>query len=98
MYHPNFSDFTVFAEKGNIIPVYTEILADCETPVSAFSKIDDGRYSFLLESVEGGEKWLGTVFWELALWRFFRVQGDEVIIEANQEETTIPHKVIHSTA
>ncbi|HEX9113301.1 MAG TPA: anthranilate synthase component I, partial [Nitrospirota bacterium] len=45
------------AKKGNLIPVYREILADRETPVSAFQKIDDGRNSFFLESMEGGEKW-----------------------------------------
>ena len=45
------------AKKGNLIPIYSEILADMETPVSAFKKIAKNRYSFLLESVEGGEKW-----------------------------------------
>lgn len=57
MYNPSYEDFCKKAKKGNLIPVYREILADLETPVSAFSKIDDGRYSYLLESVEGGEKW-----------------------------------------
>jgi len=45
------------AKKGNLIPIYSEILADMETPVSAFKKIGKNRYSFLLESMEGGEKW-----------------------------------------
>ncbi len=40
-----------------MIPVFKEILADTETPVSAFLRIDDGGRAFLLESVEGGEKW-----------------------------------------
>jgi anthranilate synthase component 1 len=44
------------ARRGNVIPVYGELLADLETPVSAFLKLDDGRLSFLLESVEGEEK------------------------------------------
>lgn len=57
MYNPSYEDFCKKAKRGNLIPVYTEILADLETPVSAFSKVDDGRYSYLLESVEGGEKW-----------------------------------------
>lgn len=43
------------ALRGNLIPVYREICADLDTPVSAFRKIDSGK-SFLLESVEGGEK------------------------------------------
>ncbi len=57
MIRPSLPDFKEKAKKGNLIPVYREILADMETPVSAFLKIDDGKHSFLLESVEGGEKW-----------------------------------------
>nr|WP_320048431.1 anthranilate synthase component I [uncultured Desulfuromonas sp.] len=54
---PTFSEFKTLSATGNLIPVYAEILADMETPVSAFKKIDDGALSFLLESIEGGEKW-----------------------------------------
>ncbi|MDD5559830.1 anthranilate synthase component I [Candidatus Methylomirabilis sp.] len=57
MLHPSFNEFSRKAKDGNLIPVYREILADMETPVSAFRKIDRGEYAFLLESVEGGEKW-----------------------------------------
>ncbi len=42
--------------EGNLVPVYREVLADLETPVSAFLKVKRGDYSFLLESVEGGER------------------------------------------
>ncbi|MDD4179037.1 MAG: anthranilate synthase component I [Candidatus Margulisbacteria bacterium] len=54
MYYPSEKEFIRLAKKGNLIPVYKEIVADMETPVSAFRKIE-GQYSFLLESVEGGE-------------------------------------------
>jgi anthranilate synthase component 1 len=57
MLSPSFDEFSRKAREGNLIPVYREILADMETPVSAFRKIDSGKYAFLLESVEGGEKW-----------------------------------------
>jgi anthranilate synthase component I len=57
MYTPDFDQFCALAEQGNLVPVYREILADLETPVSAFLKIDDGGDAFLLESVEGTEKW-----------------------------------------
>ena len=57
MFRPSLEEFKQKAKKGNLIPVYREILADMETPVSAFLRIDDGRHSFLLESMEGGEKW-----------------------------------------
>ncbi len=54
---PPRADAVVLAQQGNLIPVCRDILADLETPVSAFLKIHRGTYGFLLESVEGGEKW-----------------------------------------
>jgi anthranilate synthase component 1 len=54
---PNASDFLELARQGNLVPVFREILADTETPVSAYLKIARGRHGFLLESVQGGEKW-----------------------------------------
>src|SRR3990170_620039 len=57
MYRPSFEEFCRLSREGNLIPVSREILADMETPVSAFRKIDSGEYAFLLESVQGGEKW-----------------------------------------
>ncbi|MBN1526774.1 MAG: anthranilate synthase component I [Candidatus Omnitrophica bacterium] len=56
MYYPDKQEFIKSAKKGNLIPVYREVLADFETPLSAFAKIDNGDFSFLLESVEGGER------------------------------------------
>jgi len=55
MYYPSKQEFIKLSKRGNLIPVFTEILADLETPLSAFMKISDGEYSYLLESVEGGE-------------------------------------------
>ncbi|MFQ5597054.1 MAG: anthranilate synthase component I [Nitrospiria bacterium] len=57
MVTPLFEDFSRMSEEGNLIPVYREMVADCETPVSAFMKIRQGAHPFLFESVEGGEKW-----------------------------------------
>ena len=56
MYYPDKKEFIRLAKKGNLIPVYRDILTDFETPLSAFKKIDRSDYSFLLESVEGGER------------------------------------------
>ena len=56
MFKPDFKEFLKLTKKGNVIPVYMEINADLDTPVSAFLKIKQGDYSFLLESVEGQEK------------------------------------------
>jgi|UniRef100_A0A7C5ANW0 anthranilate synthase component 1 len=54
---PDLPTFRKLAVKANIIPVYREILGDLETPVSAYKKLRHQGPSYLLESVEGGEKW-----------------------------------------
>jgi anthranilate synthase component 1 len=56
MYHPALDEIKNTKWDGNLVPVYREIVADMETPVSAFLKINRGGNSFLLESVEGGQK------------------------------------------
>jgi anthranilate synthase component 1 len=56
-YSLSFEEFHALSSRGNLIPLYKEILADFETPVSAFTKIDHGPSAYLLESVEGGENW-----------------------------------------
>src|SRR6202044_2734913 len=57
MIQPDFKEFHRLAKQGNLIPVYDVFSADLLTPVSAYPRIAQGaRYSFLLESVEGGEK------------------------------------------
>ena len=55
-YTPTLEDVRSLASSGNIVPVYREVPADLETPVSAFLKVARGKHSFLLESVEGGER------------------------------------------
>ena len=55
MYHPTLEQVEELADQGNLVPVYREISADLETPVSAYLKVARPPYSFLLESVEGAE-------------------------------------------
>ena len=56
MIFPDFPEFSKLTHQGNFIPVYKELVADLETPVSAWYKVcADQPYNFLLESVEGGE-------------------------------------------
>ncbi|MGP8200351.1 MAG: anthranilate synthase component I [Limisphaerales bacterium] len=55
MYHPTQTEFLKLAAQGNLIPVTRRILADLETPLSAYRKIRGQGESFLFESVEGGE-------------------------------------------
>ncbi len=56
MFYPTLEEVKKLKKDGNLVPVYREIIADLETPVSAFLKINRGGHSFLLESVEGGER------------------------------------------
>ena len=58
MIHPTLDEIREIAKtkQGNLTPIFREVVADLETPVSAFLKIRQDNYSFLLESVEGGEQ------------------------------------------
>ena len=56
MYQPTLEEVKALAGQGNLVPVYRSINADLETPVSAYLKVAQGQYSFLLESVSGGER------------------------------------------
>src|SRR5215216_3389881 len=55
MYSPSQTEFLKLAEQGNLVPVTRRLLADFETPLSAYKKIRGHGESFLFESVEGGE-------------------------------------------
>ena len=62
MYTPSRDEFIAAAGKGNLIPVYRELLADSDTPVSAYAALGGGEHSFLLESVVGGSTWAAYSF------------------------------------
>lgn len=81
MVQPSKSEFVALAQKGNLIPVWREILADLETPVSAFLKLAQGDYAFLLESVEGGENIARYSFLGTQPLLMFRSKGDTVLME-----------------
>jgi anthranilate synthase component 1 len=52
VYHPTLEEFKVLRNQGKLVPVYREVAAGTDTPVSAYLKVNNGGYSFLLESVE----------------------------------------------
>ncbi len=62
MFTPSREEFIAAAQKGNLIPVYRELLADSDTPVSAYAALGAGEHSFLLESVVGGATWAAYSF------------------------------------
>jgi anthranilate synthase component I len=84
---PPRADLRVLAREGNVVPVCREILADLETPVSAFLKVHRGPYGFLLESVQGGEKWARYSFLGTEPARVFRARGRIVEEETPGGET-----------
>jgi anthranilate synthase component 1 len=85
---PSKAEFLKLAEQGNLIPVYREILADTETPVSVYQKLRKTGPSFLLESVEGGEH-LGRYSFVGAnprkLIRVERADGDDPLKQVERE-------------
>jgi len=91
MYHPSLDEFKELSKRGNLIPVYREILADEETPVTALMKLQSNNNVFLLESVEGGEKWGRYTFLGTDPRIVFRVEGDEVEIRENGNARRLNH-------
>jgi anthranilate synthase component 1 len=55
-YRPTFEEFAGLARQASLVPVYRQLIGDTLTPVSAFCKIQEGDWSFLFESVVGGER------------------------------------------
>jgi len=79
MYYPTLEEVKKRENEGTLIPVYREIVADLETPVSAFLKINRGGNSFLLESVEGGER--------LARYSFIGTEPYRVLATSAEDKT-----------
>lgn len=78
---PDRAGFVALARRGRLAFVYKEVVADSDTPVSAFAKLGRGRpYSFLLESVVGGEKWAAYSFVGVRPRAVIRSRGDEIEI------------------
>ncbi len=84
MIFPSFEQFAQLAQKGNFIPVYREWVADLDTPVSAWYRVCANQpYSFLLESVEGGER----------VGRYSFVGCDPLwVLESRGDRTTQTHR------
>ena len=97
-YYPTFSEFRELSKKGNIIPVYRQLFADTLTPVSAFQKVSETDYAFLLESADGGEKIARYSLIGSNPFSGFKCKGFNVEIFNNKEitrlETTDPIKVL----
>jgi anthranilate synthase component I len=90
---PSKEQFVTLTADKNVVPVCIEILADTETPVSLLKKIRNHQKSvFLLESVEGGERWGRYSFLGASARTHIRIYNDVVKILENDQETSIDHE------
>jgi len=85
MYYPTLEEVKKYRGQGNLVPIYREIVADLDTPISAFLKINNGGYSFLLESVEGGQR--------LARYSFIGTDPYRVLV-TNKDDKADPLSII----
>ncbi|HYF39316.1 MAG TPA: anthranilate synthase component I [Gemmatimonadales bacterium] len=74
---PGFEAFAQRAQQGGMVPVTRQVVLDADTPVTAFAKLHRGPYGFLLESLEGGERWARYTFLATDPREVFRYRGRE---------------------
>ncbi|MGJ8697592.1 MAG: anthranilate synthase component I [Verrucomicrobiaceae bacterium] len=82
---PSVEEFAGLAKAGNVVPVYAQLAADFETPVSAYLKLRDGKHAFLFESAESTDasgRW--SIVGSQPKWIFVS-KGDEVTIQRGAE-------------
>ena len=78
--------FNHYARQGyNRIPICREVLADLDTPLSAYLKLADGAYSYLFESVHGGEQWGRYSIIGLPCLSVVKITGNQIRLEQNGE-------------
>jgi anthranilate synthase component 1 len=92
MITPDFTTFEKLTRQGNLIPIYQEIMADLETPVSVLMKLRTHPYAFLLESMEGGEKWGRYTFLGADPALVFKILGGDCLISRNGDKERIRHQ------
>ncbi|MCP4718501.1 MAG: anthranilate synthase component I family protein [Desulfobacteraceae bacterium] len=90
---PNKEKFIELAKTANVIPVCTRVLADTDTPVSILQKCyDKNKECFLLESVEGGERWARYSFLGISAFGTVKIFKEYVEIKTQNDHNKILHK------
>jgi anthranilate synthase component 1 len=85
--YPDLKEFKRLSRQGNLVPVYKEISADLETPVSTFIKLAAKEsYAYLLESAEGGERWGRYSFISWDPYRIFESKKDQYLYAAPERQ------------
>ena len=86
---PSLAAFEAFSKQGNVVPVFTQLAADFETPLSAYLKIRDTKHSFLLESAEATDKGGRWSIVGSGPKRIFSAKGKEITITEGSKSYTI---------
>ena len=86
---PSLAVFEAFSKQGNVVPVFTQLAADFETPLSAYLKIRDGKHSFLLESAEATDKGGRWSIIGSGPKRIFSAHGKEITITEGSKIRTL---------
>jgi anthranilate synthase component 1 len=90
---PDQQRFTDLAGSATVIPLATRILADTDTPVSILNKCYNAdKECFLLESVEGGERWARYSFFGVSAFGHIKVFQNQVTLTTRQTDQTFDHK------
>lgn len=93
-----FEDFKSLSKRGNVIPAYEEFLADTETPVSVYMKLRrESPYSFLFESVEGGERLGRYSFIGFDPFMTFAIRGGRFEIKPRHDDVQMLPKLVNSS-
>lgn len=83
--HPGFEDFEKLARTAKIVPVSEEVFLDTDTPIGFFLRYAEEEVSFLLESVEGGERWARYSYIGRRPFMVFTSKGDEIRIKKGNQ-------------
>ncbi|HIJ78052.1 MAG: anthranilate synthase component I [Desulfobulbaceae bacterium] len=90
MLRPSLKEFEQLASNAGLVPVYREIVADLDTPLTVFAKVaGDETHAFLFESMEGGEKWGRYSFIGLDPIVTFESRGEEISIIRDAKEESL---------
>jgi len=90
---PDYNDFKKLSKRGNLIPVYSEVLSDRDTPFSLLQRLQRESHSILLESITGGEHIARYSFVAAAPDKIIRSKGDRVeIISKGKKKVFKPER------
>lgn len=96
MHKPDLETFRSLAEEAELVPVYREIVADLDTPLTIFAKVaSQDSHAFLFESLEGGEKWGRYSFIGFDPLMTFTSSGDQMEIRSNDRVETRTGNPLH---